>query len=78
MIISITIIIIMIMSTMIMFIIIMFLMIIMTMIQAGLRTLHEAGPELQRTISTDLEVVFSSCSISFGQTRALKYNLHRP
>ena len=24
--------------------------------QAGLRTLHEAGPELQRTISTDLEV----------------------
>ena len=62
----------------IMIIIIMFLMIMITMTQAGLRTLHEAGPELQRTISTDLEVVFSSCSISFGQTRALKYNLHRP
>ena len=28
----------------------------LTTTQAGLRTLHEAGPELQRTISTDLEV----------------------
>ena len=29
----------------------------MMIVKAGLRTLHEAGPELQRTISTDLEVV---------------------
>ena len=28
-------------------------------VQAGLRTLHEAGPELQRTISTDLEVMMA-------------------
>ena len=32
-------------------------MITMIIVKAGLRTLHEAGPELQRTISTDLEVV---------------------
>jgi len=30
-----------------------------TVFQAGLRTLHEAGPELQRTISTDLEVMMA-------------------
>jgi len=30
-----------------------------TLFQAGLRTLHEAGPELQRTISTDLEVMMA-------------------
>ena len=28
--------------------------------QAGLRTLHEAGPELQRTISTDLEAMLAA------------------
>ena len=28
--------------------------------QAGLRTLHEAGPELQRTISTDLEAMWAA------------------
>ena len=37
-------------------IIVLLIMMIMMMTQAGLRTLHEAGPELQRTISTDLEV----------------------
>merc|ERR550517_1851469 len=31
-----------------------------TVFQAGLRTLHEAGPELQRTISTDLEVMMAA------------------
>merc|ERR1712038_1396710 len=31
-----------------------------TIFQAGLRTLHEAGPELQRTISTDLEVMLAA------------------
>ena len=29
-------------------------------LQAGLRTLHEAGPELQRTISTDLEAMWAA------------------
>ena len=29
-------------------------------LQAGLRTLHEAGPELQRTISTDLEAMLAA------------------
>ena len=48
------------MIIMFLMIIVLFLMMIMTMTQAGLRTLHEAGPELQRTISTDLEVVFFS------------------
>ena len=31
-----------------------------TSAQAGLRTLHEAGPELQRTISTDLEAMLAA------------------
>jgi len=31
-----------------------------TLFQAGLRTLHEAGPELQRTISTDLEAMMAA------------------
>jgi len=31
-----------------------------TVFQAGLRTLHEAGPELQRTISTDLEAMMAA------------------
>merc|ERR1740123_658559 len=31
-----------------------------TIFQAGLRTLHEAGPELQRTISTDLEAMLAA------------------
>merc|ERR1719445_2005647 len=31
-----------------------------TIFQAGLRTLHEAGPELQRTISTDLEAMWAA------------------
>merc|ERR1712012_943505 len=30
-----------------------------TIFQAGLRTLHEAGPELHRTISTDLEAMMA-------------------
>ena len=35
-------------------------------LQAGLRTLHEAGPELKRAISTDLEEIFES---DFPSTR---------
>jgi len=31
-----------------------------TIFQAGLRTLHEAGPELHRTISTDLEAMMAA------------------
>jgi len=31
-----------------------------TVFQAGLRTLHESGPELQRTISTDLEAIMAA------------------
>ena len=37
-------------------------------LQAGLRTLHEAGPELKRTISSDLDEVFES---DFPSTRRL-------
>ena len=37
-------------------------------LQAGLRTLHEAGPELKRAISSDLEEVYES---DFPSTRRL-------
>jgi len=37
-----------------------------TVFQAGLRTLHEAGPELQRTISTDLEVMMAAEAMAGG------------
>ena len=35
-------------------------------LQAGLRTLHEAGPEIKRSISVDLEEAFES---DFPSTR---------
>jgi voltage-dependent calcium channel L type alpha-1D len=38
-----------------------------TVFQAGLRTLHEAGPELQRTISTDLEVMMAQEAMAEGE-----------
>merc|ERR1719154_1038131 len=38
-----------------------------TVFQAGLRTLHEAGPELQRTISTDLEVMMAAEAMVAGE-----------
>ena len=37
-------------------------------LQAGLRTLHEAGPELKRATSSDLDEVFES---DFPSTRRL-------
>jgi len=37
-----------------------------TVFQAGLRTLHEAGPELQRTISTDLEAMMAAEAMVMG------------
>jgi hypothetical protein len=37
-----------------------------TVFQAGLRTLHEAGPELQLTISTDLEVMMAAEAMAGG------------
>jgi len=38
-----------------------------TLFQAGLRTLHEAGPELQRTISTDLEAMMAAEAMVSGE-----------
>merc|ERR1711881_79841 len=37
-----------------------------TVFQAGLRTLHEAGPELQRTISTDIEAMMAAEAMAAG------------
>ena len=46
----------------------------LTTTQAGLRTLHEAGPELQRTISTDLEVTSRRFFCSLDNISKMMFN----
>ena len=49
-----------------------------TVFQAGLRTLHEAGPELQRTISTDLEAMMAAEAMQLQEEEEIPTRRNAP